>query len=71
MRLALGVGEWVTRPPALLVRQRRHSLSLSQSQIARLLANAFLCTYPRRNTQKKQSEFASYPDINFVRSVRR
>jgi hypothetical protein len=26
-----------------------------------------LCTFPRRNTAKRQSEYARYPDINFNR----
>lgn len=43
------------------------SISLSQQQVACLLANAFLCTFPRRNTDRKKSEYASYPDINFNR----
>ena len=65
--LAISVTQTVTRPPVLLVRQQEHSISLSQVQIAALLANAFLCTFPRRNTQKKLSEYSSYPDINFIR----
>lgn len=65
--LAMRVPERLTRPPILLVRRKAQSLSLSQSQIASLLANAFLNTFPRRNTQKKQSEFSSYPDINFIK----
>ncbi|XP_032792418.2 poly(ADP-ribose) glycohydrolase [Daphnia magna] len=67
IRLAIEVPERVTRTPVLLVRNKSHSISMSQSQIASLLANAFLNTYPRRNTQKRQSEFASYPDINFIK----
>lgn len=65
--LAMSVSEKVTQPPVLLLRQKEHSISLSQVQIASLLANAFLCTFPRRNTQRKQSEFSSFPDINFIR----
>lgn len=45
-----------------------HSLTMSQEQIASLLANAFFCTFPRRNAKMK-SEYSSYPDINFNRYV--
>lgn len=67
--LALRLPEIVTQPPVLLSRQKTQSISLSQLQIASLLANAFLSTFPRRNTQTSQlgrSELANYPDINFV-----
>ncbi|XP_055390010.1 poly(ADP-ribose) glycohydrolase-like [Condylostylus longicornis] len=37
------------------------SISLSQQQISSLLANAFLCTFPKRNFSDR------YPDINFNR----
>ena len=67
IRLAMEVPERVTQPPVLLVRHKSQSLSMSQSQIASLLANAFLSTFPRRNTQKRQSEFSTYPDINFIK----
>lgn len=40
-------------------------ITLSQQQAACLLANAFLCTYPRRNTTKIDSEYRNFPDINF------
>lgn len=39
---------------------------MSQEQIASFLANAFFCTFPRRNAKMK-SEYSSYPDINFNR----
>ena len=35
-------------------------------QVACLLANAFFCTFPRRNSYK-HSEYSSFPDINFNR----
>lgn len=37
-------------------------------QAACLLANAFFCTFPRRNSQK-HSEYSTFPDINFNRWV--
>lgn len=40
---------------------------MTQQQIACLMANAFLCTFPRRNTQKMNSEYKHFPDINFNR----
>uniref|UniRef100_A0A8C6NPR5 poly(ADP-ribose) glycohydrolase n=1 Tax=Nothobranchius furzeri TaxID=105023 RepID=A0A8C6NPR5_NOTFU len=42
-----------------------HSLTMSQEQIACLLANAFFCTFPRRNSRK--FEYSNYPEINFYR----
>ena len=38
-------------------------------QIASLLANAFFCTFPRRNAKGKNTEYENYPDINFNRYV--
>ncbi|XP_046631255.1 poly(ADP-ribose) glycohydrolase-like [Daphnia pulicaria] len=67
IRLAIELPERVTGTPTLLTRNKSQSLSMSQSQISSLLANAFLSTYPRRNTQKRQSEFSTYPDINFIK----
>ncbi|ESP04028.1 hypothetical protein LOTGIDRAFT_110075, partial [Lottia gigantea] len=51
-------------PIPLLKKFVNHSVSLSQQQIACLLANAFLCTFPRRNSRHKGSEYSNYPDIN-------
>jgi len=58
-----------TQPPPLLKRQNSHRLTLSQHQAACLLANAFFCTFPRRNSQKN-SEYSAFPDINFNRLFR-
>ncbi|CAF98668.1 unnamed protein product, partial [Tetraodon nigroviridis] len=52
-------------PIPLLKARMNHSLTLSQEQIACLLANAFFCTFPRRNSRK--SEYGNYPEINFYR----
>ncbi|KAA0192312.1 Cytosolic poly(ADP-ribose) glycohydrolase [Fasciolopsis buskii] len=41
------------------------SLTFSQLQVASILANAFFCTFPHRNSRKLDKEFASYPLINF------
>ena len=42
-------------------------MTMTQRQVAALLANAFFCTFPRRNSQNRNSEFASFPEINFNR----
>ncbi|XP_034754333.1 poly(ADP-ribose) glycohydrolase [Etheostoma cragini] len=63
--LALRVPVLCTMPIPLLKSRMNHSLTLSQEQIACLLANAFFCTFPRRNSRK--SEYSNYPEINFYR----
>ncbi|XP_065199713.1 poly(ADP-ribose) glycohydrolase-like [Planococcus citri] len=65
--LALCLPELVTGGIPLLKHGRSHSITLSQMQIASLLANAFFITFPHRNTQSKGSEYANYPSINFTR----
>ncbi|XP_028653864.1 poly(ADP-ribose) glycohydrolase [Erpetoichthys calabaricus] len=49
----------------LLKAEEDRIITLSHEQIACLLANAFFCTFPHRNS--KRSEFSNYPDINFNR----
>ncbi|XP_041645505.1 poly(ADP-ribose) glycohydrolase [Cheilinus undulatus] len=63
--LALSLPRLCTIPIPLLKSRMNHSLTLSQEQIACLLANAFFCTFPRRNSRK--SEYCNYPEINFYR----
>ncbi|KAM4032091.1 poly(ADP-ribose) glycohydrolase isoform 1-T1 [Anomaloglossus baeobatrachus] len=63
--LALKLPKLCTQPIPLLKKKMNHSITLSQEQISCLLANAFFCTFPRRNSRK--SEYSSYPDINFNR----
>ncbi|KAL1436454.1 hypothetical protein MTO96_049685 [Rhipicephalus appendiculatus] len=65
--LALRLPALVTQPIPLLKCGEDHLLSMSQLQVGCLLANAFFCTFPRRNTLKSNSEYANYPDINFNR----
>jgi poly(ADP-ribose) glycohydrolase len=67
IQLALQLPTLLTAPVPLLVQHCNRMLSFTQLQIASLLANAFLCTFPRRNTAKRQSEYSRYPDINFNR----
>ncbi|XP_006819631.1 poly(ADP-ribose) glycohydrolase-like [Saccoglossus kowalevskii] len=66
VRLALQLPNICTQALPLLKKQENMSITMSQQQIACLLANAFFCTFPRRNAKQRQSEYASYPDINFV-----
>ncbi|KAK2824333.1 hypothetical protein Q5P01_021508 [Channa striata] len=63
--LALSAPRLCTMPIPLLKSRMNHSLTLSQEQIGCLLANAFFCTFPRRNSRK--SEYCNYPEINFYR----
>ncbi|XP_019739042.1 poly(ADP-ribose) glycohydrolase isoform X2 [Hippocampus comes] len=65
VQLALRASELCTKPIPLLKRGSSHSISMSQEQVACLLANAFFCTFPRRNSRR--SEYGNYPDINFFR----
>lgn len=66
IRLALQLPEIIPSAIPLLKRNQNKSISLSQKQIACLLANAFLCTFPRRNEYNRStSEYSSYPSINF------
>lgn len=63
--LALSAPRLCTLPIPLLKCRVNQSLTLSQEQISCLLANAFFCTFPRRNSRK--SDYGSFPDINFNR----
>ncbi|XP_026667090.1 poly(ADP-ribose) glycohydrolase-like isoform X2 [Ceratina calcarata] len=65
VQLALQLPVLVTGPVPLLKRHTNRTISLSQLQIASLLANAFFCTFPRRNSTNPQSEYGRYPHINF------
>lgn len=67
IELALCLPELITSGIPLLKRGYKHSITLSQLQISCLLSNAFLCTFPHRNSTKKDSEYIDYPDINFNR----
>ena len=70
IRLCLSLRDVVTSPPPLLRKltsQGALRVTMSRHQVAALLANAFFCTFPRRNAQSRNSEFASFPEINFNR----
>ncbi|XP_008288650.1 poly(ADP-ribose) glycohydrolase isoform X2 [Stegastes partitus] len=65
VQLALRASELCTKPIPLLKEGTNHSITMSQEQVACLLANAFFCTFPRRNSRR--TEYCNYPDINFFR----
>ncbi|XP_062138952.1 poly(ADP-ribose) glycohydrolase [Drosophila sulfurigaster albostrigata] len=67
IRLALRLPELLQASIPLLKQQHSCALTLTQEQISCLLANAMLCTFPRRNTLKRKSEYSTFPDINFNR----
>ncbi|KAM4528572.1 poly(ADP-ribose) glycohydrolase [Odontesthes bonariensis] len=63
--LALKLPEQVKKPIPLLHKEQSASITLSQVQISCLLANAFFCTFPHRNTSSPKAEYHNYPSINF------
>lgn len=63
--LALRLPDLIPSAIPMLRRKQNHSISLSQEQIACLLANAFLCTFPRRNETTRGAEYENFPSINF------
>lgn len=66
IKLALRLPYICTLPIPLLKKNTNRSITFSQEQVACLLANAFFCTFPRRNTFKRNSEYFNYPSINFT-----
>ncbi|KAL3041850.1 hypothetical protein OYC64_019932 [Pagothenia borchgrevinki] len=64
--LALRLPELVMKAVPLLKRGHPAAITLSQTQIACLLANAFFCTYPHRNASGPKAEYHNYPSINFT-----
>ncbi|CAH1176930.1 unnamed protein product [Phaedon cochleariae] len=62
VKLALALPELVPAGIPLLRKNHCRSVSLSQAQIASLLANAFLCTFPWRKDVAN-----TFPGVNFVR----
>uniref|UniRef100_A0A0R3SQX8 poly(ADP-ribose) glycohydrolase n=1 Tax=Hymenolepis diminuta TaxID=6216 RepID=A0A0R3SQX8_HYMDI len=65
-QLALRLPELVTKPIPLLKRGAEGSVTLSQLQIACLLANAFYSTFTFRNSRDPQSEYSNFPLVNFA-----
>ncbi|KAM8829325.1 poly(ADP-ribose) glycohydrolase [Spinachia spinachia] len=64
--LALRLPDYVKQSIQLLRRGKTASVTLSQVQISCLLANAFFCTFPHRNTTSSTAEYHNYPSINFT-----
>ncbi|XP_051794722.1 poly(ADP-ribose) glycohydrolase [Acanthochromis polyacanthus] len=64
--LALKLPEQIKKAIPLLQRGRSATITLSQVQISCLLANAFFCTFPHRNTSNPNAEYHNYPSINFT-----
>ncbi|KAI9193663.1 cytosolic poly glycohydrolase [Polychytrium aggregatum] len=64
-RLALELPKVLEQPIPLLKIGENKAITLSQRQIASLLANAFFCTFPRRNDHRKSSEYGTFPSIHF------
>ncbi|KAF5906899.1 poly(ADP-ribose) glycohydrolase-like isoform X2, partial [Clarias magur] len=64
-KLALKLPVLIQHPIPLLRQQRNHAITMSQEQISCLLANAFFCTFPHRNTNQPGSEYSNFPTINF------
>lgn len=63
IQLALRLPELITSPIPLLQEKMNHSISLSQEQAGCIIANAFLCTFPRRSMRRENTD---YPEINFT-----
>ncbi|XP_069741532.1 poly(ADP-ribose) glycohydrolase isoform X2 [Narcine bancroftii] len=63
-QLALRLPSVCTQPIPLLKQKVNYSITMSQEQIACLLANALFCTFPRRSNKAKL-EYSNFPDINF------
>ncbi|KAM9306337.1 poly(ADP-ribose) glycohydrolase [Pholidichthys leucotaenia] len=63
--LALKLPELVMKTIPMLRRDLSGAITLSQFQISCLLANAFFCTFPHRNSASPHAEYHNYPTINF------
>ncbi|KAM3600639.1 uncharacterized protein V6R79_026441 [Siganus canaliculatus] len=63
--LAVHLPDSVKKAVPLLTKGHPATITLSQVQVACLLANAFFCTFPHRNTSAPNAEYSNYPTINF------
>ncbi|BFZ17777.1 hypothetical protein BsWGS_20815 [Bradybaena similaris] len=61
-KLAVQLKELCPKGIPILKQERSMKLTFTQQQIACLLANAFFCTFPKRNFKSKHCKL---PDINF------
>ncbi|CAA9996184.1 unnamed protein product [Nesidiocoris tenuis] len=66
VKLALEIEDKFRGSLPILAKGGNRSISMTQVQAGILLANAFLCTFPRRNSTTAQS---ALPSINFYRNV--
>ncbi|XP_069773782.1 poly(ADP-ribose) glycohydrolase-like [Narcine bancroftii] len=66
-QLALKLPTLCQKPIPLLRVGMNHAITMSQEQIACLLANAFFCTFSHHFTTCHHSKYSSFPDINFNR----
>uniref|UniRef100_A0A1B0GHX2 poly(ADP-ribose) glycohydrolase n=1 Tax=Lutzomyia longipalpis TaxID=7200 RepID=A0A1B0GHX2_LUTLO len=65
MALALQLPHLIPSGIPLLKQGQNHSISLRTNCLPP--GQCLLCTFPRRNTSKWESEYGNYPDINFNR----
>lgn len=65
--LCLRLREIVTCSLPLLRRNKNMSISLSQKQIACLLANAFFCTFPK--PRRAEEDTVHFPSFDFIECV--
>ncbi|BHF70129.1 hypothetical protein SprV_0301317900 [Sparganum proliferum] len=63
--LALKLPDLITQPIPLMKQNEESSISLSQMQIACLLANAFYCTFPGRSGTNSRHQQPNFPAVNF------
>ena len=72
VELAVNLPSICTQPIPLLRKQKEASITMSQQQAATLLANAFFCTFPSRNTNYgSEDDTPCLPSINFNNLYRR
>jgi len=72
VKLAISLPSVCTQPIPLLRKQRAACITMSQQQAACLLANAFFCTFPSRNTNcGLDDDVPRLPSINFNTLYRR
>ncbi|XP_052739687.1 poly(ADP-ribose) glycohydrolase [Bicyclus anynana] len=64
-KIALTLPDLVKSPIPMLKKGQNKSVSLTQWQLASLLANAFFCTFPERNNKRSESDYRTYPPANF------
>ncbi|KAL1117697.1 hypothetical protein AAG570_004012, partial [Ranatra chinensis] len=62
INLALSLPDKIHGGLPLLKKHSARSVSLTQDQVSSLMANAFLCTFPRRNST---AHYTPFPSINF------